>query len=65
MFTETSIQDLRGTGNLLVQVSGGNVTLSMPVQKSDDLGGFETFDDFELTFPKIKGKEFYRLVLPE
>ena len=64
LFTETSIQDLRGTGNLLVQVSGGNVTLSMPVQKSDDLGGFETFDDFELTFPKIEGKEFYRLVLP-
>ncbi len=65
LYTEDSIQDLRGSGNLLVQASGGNVTLTMPVQKSDDLGGFETFDDLELTFPKIEEKEFYRLILPE
>ncbi len=65
LYTADSIQDLRGTGNLLVQASGANVTLSLPLQKSDDLGGWETFDDLEATFPKIEDKEFYRLILPQ
>lgn len=65
LYTASSIQDLRGTGNLLVQASGANVTLSLPLEKSDDLGDFEPFDDLELTFPKIANKEFYRIILPD
>jgi 2',3'-cyclic-nucleotide 2'-phosphodiesterase (5'-nucleotidase family) len=65
LFTAGSIQDLRGTGNLLVQVENGSVTLSLPIQKSTTLGNWETFDEIEATFPKIEDKEFYRLILPE
>ena len=65
LYTASSIQDLRGTGNLLIQASGANVTLSLPLEKSDDLGEFEPFDDLELTFPKVANKEFYRVILPD
>lgn len=65
LYTPGSIQNLRGTGNLLIQASGANVTLSLPLEKSDDLGDFEPFDDLELTFPKIANKEFYRIILPD
>jgi 2',3'-cyclic-nucleotide 2'-phosphodiesterase / 3'-nucleotidase / 5'-nucleotidase len=64
LYTETSIQDLRGVGNLLIQQADGNVTLTLPVQKSDNLGGWETFDELDVTFPKDGDKEFYRLILP-
>jgi hypothetical protein len=65
LYTASSIQDLRGTGNLLIQASGGNVTLSLPLEKSDDLGDWDAFDDLELTFPKVADKEFYRVILPD
>jgi hypothetical protein len=65
LYTAASIQDLRGAGNLLVQAGATDVTLSLPVQKSTTLGGWETFDSIETTFPKIEDKEFYRLILPE
>jgi 2',3'-cyclic-nucleotide 2'-phosphodiesterase (5'-nucleotidase family) len=65
LYTASSIQDLRGTGNMLVQAQGANVTLTLPIQKSTTLGGWETFDDLEVTFPKIENKEFYRLILPQ
>jgi 2',3'-cyclic-nucleotide 2'-phosphodiesterase (5'-nucleotidase family) len=65
LYTASSIQDLRGTGNLLIQASGANVTLSLPLEKSDDLGDWDAFDDLELTFPKIANKEFYRIILPD
>jgi hypothetical protein len=65
LYTASSIQDLRGTGNLLIQAAGANVTLTLPIQKSTGLNTWETFDDLELTFPKIENKEFYRLILPQ
>lgn len=65
LYTASSIQDLRGTGNLLIQASGANVTLSLPLEKSDDLGDWDAFEDLELTFPKIANKEFYRIILPD
>ena len=67
LYTVDSIQDLRGVGNLLVQASGGNVTLQLPVQKSTTLlpGGWEPAGDLMLSFPKTEGKEFYRVELPE
>ncbi len=65
LYTASSIQDLRGAGNLLVQASGANVTLTLPLEKSDDLGDWDAFDDLELSFPKIANKEFYRVILPD
>jgi 2',3'-cyclic-nucleotide 2'-phosphodiesterase (5'-nucleotidase family) len=65
LFTASSIQNLRGTGNLLVRADGGQVKLSLPVEKSTDLGDWDDLGEIELTVPQIEGKEFYRLVLPD
>ncbi|MES2657350.1 MAG: 5'-nucleotidase C-terminal domain-containing protein [Verrucomicrobiota bacterium] len=65
LYTAGSIQDLRGTGNLLVQASGANVTLSLPIQKSTTLNAWESAGQLDIMFPKIEDKEFYRLALPE
>lgn len=65
LYTASSIQDLRGTGNLLIQAAGANVTLTLPLQKSTGLNTWENFDELELTFPKIENKEFYRVILPQ
>lgn len=66
LYTASSIQDLRGTGNLLIQASGASVTLTLPLQKSTTLGDWEPADaDLEVSFPKIENKEFYRVILPQ
>jgi phosphodiesterase/alkaline phosphatase D-like protein/2',3'-cyclic-nucleotide 2'-phosphodiesterase (5'-nucleotidase family) len=65
LYTAASIQDLRGTGNLLVQAAGAQVTLSLPLQKSTNLDTWESAGTLEATLPKTEDKEFYRLVLPE
>jgi 2',3'-cyclic-nucleotide 2'-phosphodiesterase (5'-nucleotidase family) len=65
LYTASSIQDLRGTGNLLIQADGASVTLALPLEKSTALGGWEEFEDLQLTFPKIADKEFYRVILPD
>jgi len=65
LYTASSIQDLRGTGNLLVQATGSNVTLSLPIQKSANLDTWESAGTLEATLPKTQDKEFYRLILPE
>jgi 2',3'-cyclic-nucleotide 2'-phosphodiesterase (5'-nucleotidase family) len=66
LYTASSIQDLRGTGNLLIQASGANVTLTLPLEKSIGLNTWGPADeDLEATFPKIQGKEFYRVILPD
>lgn len=66
LYTASSIQDLRGTGNLLIQANGANVTLTLPLQKSTTLGGWEPADaDLEASFPKVENKEFYRIILPQ
>lgn len=67
LYTAASIQDLRGAGNLMVQVQDGSVTLRLPIQKSSTLqaNDWQSAGDLDITFPKIADKEFYRLVLPE
>jgi hypothetical protein len=66
LYTASSIQDLRGTGNLLIQAQGPTVTLTLPLEKSTTLDGWQPADaDLEASFPKIEGKEFYRLALPQ
>lgn len=67
LFTPASIQDLRGSGNLLVRVDSGNVTITMPVGKSDSLlpDSFTPAGNLELTIPQIGDKEFYRVSFPD
>ncbi len=67
LYTADSIQDLRGAGNMMVQVQGGNVTLRLPIEKSSTLqqNSWEAAGELDITFPKIENKEFYRLILPQ
>ncbi len=66
LYTASSIQDLRGAGNMLVQASGANVSLILPLEKSTNLGTWEPNSvNLQATFPKIENKEFYRIVLPD
>ncbi|NQX02909.1 5'-nucleotidase C-terminal domain-containing protein [bacterium] len=66
LYTASSIQDLRGTGNLLIQAQGPTVTLTLPLQKSTTLGGWVAAGaNLEASFPKIENKEFYRVILPQ
>ncbi len=63
LYNATSIQDLRGKGNLLIQAINNKVTLRLPVQKSTDLHGWTPSGELFLemdqsTFP---GKQFFRL----
>lgn len=65
LYTASSIQELRGVGNVLVQQVGGQVQLSLPLQKSDNLRDWQSFGEMQVSFPKQADKEFYRLVLPD
>lgn len=67
LFTESSIQDLRGTG-VLIRVEENEVKLALPVQKTTAPGTAPWTDagiELKATLPKIGDKEFYRLTLPE
>lgn len=66
LFTEDSIQDLRGTG-VLIRVEGDQVNLKLPLKKSGTPGGDQWIDAGELqaTFPRAADKEFYRIDLPQ
>ena len=62
LFNATTIQDLRGTGNLLVQAANNKVTLRLPVEKSGDLGGWTPAGELflELDQSEFPGKQFFR-----
>jgi 2',3'-cyclic-nucleotide 2'-phosphodiesterase (5'-nucleotidase family) len=65
LYNETSIQDLRGSGNLLVQAQGETVTLTLPLQQSSSLTTWEPAQsNMSVTLPKTADKQFYRLALP-
>lgn len=67
LFTETSIQDLRGTG-VLIRVEGNEVNLSVPIQTSETIAGSLWEDagvEMKATLPKAADKAFYRLTLPQ
>lgn len=65
LYTADSIQDLRGTG-VLIQAQGGDVQLSLPVERSTTLGegSWEPVGTLETTLPMTGDKAFYRLTLP-
>ena len=62
LYTATSIQDLRGTGNLLVQAVNDKIILTLPVDKSDNLGGWNSAGELflELNQSDFPGKQFFR-----
>ena len=63
LYDETSILDLRTVGQTMVQASGANVTLTLPLQKSPTLNNWVPVPQgpFTLTIPKEGDKQFYRL----
>lgn len=66
LYTEDSIQDLRGTG-VIIQAQGTQVRLALPIERSTTLGA-ETWapaGELETTLPKMGDKAFYRLTLPQ
>ena len=62
LYTATSIQDLRGKGNLLIQAANNKVSLRLPVEKSSDLDGWSPAGDLFLEFNQsdFPGKQFFR-----
>lgn len=64
-FTESTIQELVTAGQVMIQASGNNVNLALPVFKSDDLVDFVPAGNLELTIPKEGDKQFYRIQLGE
>lgn len=62
-YTEDSIQNLVTGGQVMIQATGANVNLELPVFKSQDLGNFLPAGNMTLTIPKVENKEFYRIQL--
>lgn len=62
LYTAASIQDLRGTGNLLIQAANNKVTLRLPVEKSGDLNQWTPAGELFLEFnqSQFPGKQFFR-----
>jgi len=65
LYTPSTIQDLRGQGNLLVRPDGNDVNLTLPLQKSTNLQNWQPAGEFKATFPRSVDKEFYRVILPQ
>jgi hypothetical protein len=62
LYDETSILDLRTVGQTMVQKVGGNVTLTVPVEKSTGLNTWGPAGNMTLgPFTGDPNKEFYRL----
>lgn len=62
-FNESSIVDLVTGNQTMVQATGDEVKLTLPVYKSSTLDpeSWESAGDLKLTIPKEEGKEFYRI----
>ena len=65
LYTSTTILDVRSVGQVNVQAGPTNVVLTLPVEKSDTLGGWTPAGNMTLTMPKTLGKEFYRITIPD
>jgi hypothetical protein len=65
IYSSSSILDVRATGQVTVQAGANDVSLTLPVQKSDTLGGWTNAGNMTLTMPKTSGKEFYRITIPD
>ena len=47
----------------MVQAGASKVNLSLPVQKSGDLGTWQNAGNLQLELDKTSGKEFYRITV--
>lgn len=66
LYDETSILDLRTNGQVMVQAGSSDVTLTLDVQKTTDLGTWvDANGDLSVTLPKDGDKEFYRISVPD
>lgn len=66
LYTEDSIQDLRGSG-VLIRVDGDSVELKLPIERCTDLNDDHWSDTgtvMEATLPKTGDRAFYRVTLP-
>lgn len=61
LYTASSIQDLTTTGQVMVQVQNGQVSLTLPVEKSNSLGTWSPAGNMSLSLPQEGDKQFYRL----
>ena len=62
IYTEAAIQDLVTGSQVMIQASGGNVNLSLPVFKSGTLNNdWIPAGSLQLTIPQEGDKQFYRI----
>lgn len=61
IYTEAAIQDLVTDSQIMIEAAAGNVNLTLPVFKSDNLGGWTPAGDLQLTIPQEGDKQFYRI----
>jgi len=64
-YTEDSILEMVTASQVMIQAAGANVTLTLPIFKSEDLVEFEYAGDLELEIAKEGDKQFYRIQLGE
>lgn len=67
LYTAASILDVRSVGQVVVAAPAGpgNVTLTLPVEKSTGLTTWAPAGNMTLSIPKTVDKEFYRITIPE
>ncbi len=64
IYTEETIQDLVTGNQVMVQRDGTDVTLSIPVFRSETMETFTEAPSLEATFQALPDKEFYRIEIP-
>ena len=64
IYTTSSILDLVAPNQVMVQKSGGNVTLSLELFRSTNLQVFTPAPVLDATFPATEPAEFYRIEVP-
>jgi hypothetical protein len=64
IYTEDSILDLVAPNQVMVQKTGGNVTLSLELFRSTNLQSFTPAPALQATFPATEPAEFYRIEVP-
>ena len=67
LYTAATILDVRSVGQVVVAAPAGpgNVTLTLPVEKSTGLTTWAPAGNMTLSMPKTVDKEFYRITIPE
>ncbi|WP_367874484.1 hypothetical protein [Luteolibacter sp. Populi] len=64
IYTEAGILNLVTGNQVMIQRTGTDVTLKIPLFRSSDLSLFTPAPDLEATFPAVPAAEFYRIEIP-